>query len=190
MTLNKAGAAAVGISFVLAGALGMPAALAIPGENVVLRAMDKFDKFGVEGVALLLGKGRKDESGDFTHGAGLDDKNASIITVPVGGTVTFGSLKITAKACDKHPPEETPEASAFLDVVEEKPGEAPQPRFQGWMFASSPALSALEHPVYDLWVLDCTDDTPAAEVPAGEAQPAEGTPAPTNSNTTESGTSQ
>nr|WP_298687703.1 DUF2155 domain-containing protein [uncultured Dongia sp.] len=160
MTLNKAGAAAVGISFVLAGALGMPAALAIPGENVVLRAMDKITA------------------------------RVSTITVPVGGTVTFGSLKITAKACDKHPPEETPEASAFLDVVEEKPGEAPQPRFQGWMFASSPALSALEHPVYDLWVLDCTDDTPAAEVPAGEAQPAEGTPAPTNSNTTESGTSQ
>ncbi len=46
----------------------------------VLRAMDKFDKFGVEGVALLLGKGRKDESGDFTPGAGLDEKNAGIIT--------------------------------------------------------------------------------------------------------------
>jgi hypothetical protein len=160
MTLNKAGAAAAGITFVLAGALGMSAALAIPGENVVLRAMDKITA------------------------------RVSTITVPVGGTVTFGSLKITAKACDKHPPEETPEASAFLDVVEEKPGEAPQPRFQGWMFASSPALSALEHPVYDLWVLDCTADAPAAEVPAGEAQPAEGTPAPTNSNSTESGTSQ
>jgi hypothetical protein len=160
MTLNKAGVAAAGIAFVLAGALGMPAALAIPGENVVLRAMDKITA------------------------------RVSTITVPVGGTVTFGSLKITAKACDKHPPEETPEASAFLDVVEEKPGETPQPRFQGWMFASSPALSALEHPVYDLWVLDCTDDTPAAEVPAGEAQPAKGAPAPTNSNSTESGTSQ
>ena len=46
----------------------------------VLRAMDKFDKFGVEGVAQLLGKGRKDESGDFTPGAGLDDANSRIIT--------------------------------------------------------------------------------------------------------------
>jgi len=46
----------------------------------VLRAMDKFDKFGVEGVALLLGKGRKDESGDFTPGAGLDAKSAEIVT--------------------------------------------------------------------------------------------------------------
>ena len=46
----------------------------------VLRAMDKFDKFGVEGVAQLLGKGRKDESGDFTPGAGLAEKDAAIIT--------------------------------------------------------------------------------------------------------------
>jgi histidyl-tRNA synthetase len=46
----------------------------------VLRAMDKFDKFGVEGVALLLGNGRKDESGDFTKGAGLDDISITRVT--------------------------------------------------------------------------------------------------------------
>ncbi|WP_374382502.1 DUF2155 domain-containing protein [Dongia sp.] len=136
----------------LLSAAGMQAAHAIPEENVVLRAMDKITA------------------------------RVSTITVPVGGTVAFGSLQITAKACDKHPPEETPEASAYLDVVEEKPGEAPQPRFQGWMFASSPALSALEHPVYDLWVLDCTNDAPAASQPAESA--------PSKSSTTESGTSQ
>ncbi|MBK8158195.1 MAG: DUF2155 domain-containing protein [Rhodospirillaceae bacterium] len=144
----------------LATLFGSHAALAIPGDNVVLRAMDKITA------------------------------RVSTITVPVGGTVTFGSLKITAKACDKHPPEETPESSAFLDVVEEKPGEAAQPRFQGWMFASSPALSALEHPVYDLWVLDCTSDEPPVQDQPAEAQPAEASPAPTNSNSTESGTSE
>jgi hypothetical protein len=91
----------------------------------------------------------------------------SRITVPVGGTVTFGSLQITAKACDKHPPEETPESAAFLQVVEVKPGEAPVGRFSGWMFASSPALSAMEHPVYDLWVLDCinADSAPGGKSP-------------------------
>lgn len=157
MKLNIAGAAAAGMAFSFAGALGIDAAMAVPGDNVVLRAMDKITA------------------------------RVSTITVPVGSTVTFGSLKITAKACDKHPPEETPEASAFLDVVEEKPGEAPQPRFQGWMFASSPALSALEHPVYDLWVLDCTNDASAAP-PVEEAQPSD--TAPTNSNNTESGTSE
>jgi hypothetical protein len=88
---------------------------------------------------------------------GLDKVTARISTLeaPVGETISFGSLRITARFCDKRPPEETPESAAFLEVVEEKPGEAPVQRFSGWMFASSPALSAMEHPVYDLWVIDC-----------------------------------
>ena len=86
----------------------------------------------------------------------------SIIEVPVGETVEFGSLEITARYCDKRPPTETPESAAFIEVVEAKPGEPPTPRFSGWMFASSPALSAMDHPVYDLWVIDCTN-VPSAE---------------------------
>jgi hypothetical protein len=113
---------------------------------------------------------------------GLDKITARISTikVPVGQTVNFGSLQITVKACDKRPPEETPESAAFIQVVEQKPGETQAvARFSGWMFASSPALSAMEHPVYDLWVLDCDnqDGTPAEEAPAPENQPAE-QPAP------------
>ena len=79
----------------------------------------------------------------------------SPLEVPVGKTVTFGSLEITARACDKRPPEETPESAAFLEIVEKRPGESPVTQFVGWMFASSPALSAMEHPVYDVWVVDC-----------------------------------
>lgn len=86
----------------------------------------------------------------------------SIIEVPVGETVEFGSLQITARYCDKRPPTETPESAAFIEVVEAKPDEPPTPRFSGWMFASSPALSAMDHPVYDLWVIDCTN-APSAE---------------------------
>jgi hypothetical protein len=95
---------------------------------------------------------------------GLDKITARIstINVAVGQTVSFGSLQVTLRACDKHPPEETPESAAFLQIIEQKEGEAPVTRFSGWMFASSPALSAMEHPVYDLWVLDCTG-TPEAE---------------------------
>jgi hypothetical protein len=107
---------------------------------------------------------------------GLDKITArvSTIKVAVGQTVTFGSLQITLRACDKRPPEEPPESAAFLQVVEQKPGETQAvARFSGWMFASSPALSAMEHPVYDLWVLDC--ESSAAEDPA-EAPAAE--PAP------------
>jgi hypothetical protein len=106
---------------------------------------------------------------------GLDKITARISTieVAVGETVTFGSLQITLRACDKRPPEETPESAAFLQVVEQKPGEQPVTRFSGWMFASSPALSAMEHPVYDLWVLDC-ENKGTAEV----QQPDQPEPAP------------
>jgi hypothetical protein len=102
---------------------------------------------------------------------GLDKITArvSTIKVPVGKTVTFGALQITARACDKHPPEEAPEAAAFLEVVEVEPDEKPVLRFSGWMFASSPALSALEHPVYDLIVLDCVN---ANGTPAESEEPA------------------
>ena len=88
---------------------------------------------------------------------GLDKITGRVSTIeaPVGTGVRFGSLSITARRCERTPPEEPPEASAFLEIVDAKPGEAPVKLFEGWMFASSPAVSALEHPVYDVWVIDC-----------------------------------
>ena len=94
----------------------------------------------------------------------LDKISARVsrIEVPVGTTVTFGSLKITPRHCDKRPPEETPESSVFIEIVEELPDEQPKLEFSGWMFASSPALSALDHPVYDVWVVDCKNSSTSA----------------------------
>ena len=86
----------------------------------------------------------------------------SVLEVPVGKTVAFGTLEITARACDKRPPEETPESAAFLEITDKRPGQAPKTPFVGWMFASSPALSAMEHPVYDVWVLDCKNASSSA----------------------------
>jgi hypothetical protein len=88
---------------------------------------------------------------------GLDKVTARISTfeAPIGVEVRFGTLDIVAKRCVKAPPEDSPESSAFLDIQELRPDEAPRQLFSGWMFASSPALSALEHPVYDVWVKDC-----------------------------------
>jgi hypothetical protein len=88
---------------------------------------------------------------------GLDKVTARVVTldVPVGDTVTFGSLRIAARTCRKASPVEPPESAAFLEIQEARPDEAVEPLFSGWMFASSPALSALEHPVYDVWVIDC-----------------------------------
>jgi hypothetical protein len=94
----------------------------------------------------------------------LDKVSARVspLEVPVGKTVTFGNLEITARACDKRPPEELPESAAFLEIVEKHEGEPPVTQFVGWMFASSPALSAMEHPVYDVWVLDCKNASTSA----------------------------
>ena len=90
---------------------------------------------------------------------GLDKVTARISTIraPVGLTVRFGSLEIVTRTCVKSPPEELPESAAFLEIHDVKPGETPLRIFSGWMFASSPALSALEHPVYDVSVVDCTN---------------------------------
>ena len=88
---------------------------------------------------------------------GLDKVTARVVEldIPVGITQQWGTLRITPRACRKAPPIEAPEAAAFLDIQEVQPDEQPTALFSGWMFASSPALSALEHPVYDVWVIDC-----------------------------------
>ena len=89
----------------------------------------------------------------------LDKVTARVdtIVIPVNKSVRVQTLEIIVRACLERPPEEPPESAAFLDVSEVKPGEPTAEVFRGWMFASSPALSAMEHPVYDLWVLDCRD---------------------------------
>ena len=89
----------------------------------------------------------------------LDKSTARVdqIDVPVGQSVSLGGINVLVRACRRTAPDQAPEDAAFLEISETRPGEAPQRIFQGWMFASSPSLSALEHPVYDVWVLDCAD---------------------------------
>ena len=88
---------------------------------------------------------------------GLDKVTARIskFTVKLDTPVAFGTLEITARACHKKPPEEAPESAAFLEINEKQQGAPEELLFSGWMFASTPGLSALQHPVYDVWVLDC-----------------------------------
>jgi hypothetical protein len=95
---------------------------------------------------------------------GLDKVTARISTfeVPIGHSVRFGTLEITVRTCDKRPPEEPPGAAAFLDIWEIRREQPAANLFRGWMFASSPALSAMEHPVYDVWVLDCVNTSSTA----------------------------
>lgn len=106
----------------------MPAAPARAGETAVLQALDK-----------ILGR-------------------TSILEAKVGTPIRFGTLEIVVRACRTRPPEEPPESTAFLEIDDQRPGEAKRRVFTGWMFASSPAVSALEHPVYDVWVKSCRVD--------------------------------
>lgn len=101
--------------------------------------------------------GRGDLSMGMAVLGGLDKITARVVTIeaPVGEPVRFGTLEIIARACQKRRPEENPESAAFLDIWDTRPGQPAQSVFRGWMFASSPALSAMEHPVFDIWVLDC-----------------------------------
>ncbi|MBQ7413772.1 MAG: DUF2155 domain-containing protein [Alphaproteobacteria bacterium] len=74
--------------------------------------------------------------------------------IKIGQPVQVHNIRITAQRCLKKPPEETPENAAFL-IIEEEKNSTYQVIFNGWMFSSNPAISSLEHPVFDIWVLDC-----------------------------------
>jgi len=99
----------------------------------------------------------EDLVGDAVLLQGLNKVTAriSVMRIPLGKAMRFGTLEITAHRCLKRPPEEMPENSALVEISEMRVGEGARVLFRGWMFASSPALSALEHPVYDVWVKDC-----------------------------------
>ena len=98
----------------------------------------------------------------------LDKITARISTksVPVGGGTEFGTLELRVHYCAYRPPEEPPENVAFIMIfdngyAEKKPKKAQKAQkalFSGWMFASSPAISGLEHPVYDVTLLSCHKD--------------------------------
>ena len=88
---------------------------------------------------------------------GLDKITARISTfeAELDRVARFGTLEIIPRTCQKRPPEEQPESAVFLEIEETYQDRDSERLFSGWMFASSPALSALEHPVYDVWVIDC-----------------------------------
>jgi hypothetical protein len=109
--------------------------------------------------------------------------NSTDLTAKVGDTLKFGRLSVTVRACFQAPPQDTPESAAFLEIhalgaasqretAAEKAGKetkGPKPLgpdgllFSGWMFASSPGLSALEHPTYDVWVISCNSSGPEGQ---------------------------
>ncbi len=110
--------------------------------------------------------------------SGLDKITGRIIKfdVEIGETVQFGALQVTPRICFTRPPTETPNTDAFIEVDEVTLQGDVKRIFTGWMFASSPGLHAVEHPIYDVWLTDCKDPVVAAAIPA-ETPPAAATPA-------------
>ncbi|NQW10230.1 MAG: DUF2155 domain-containing protein [Alphaproteobacteria bacterium] len=99
---------------------------------------------------------------------GLDKVTARIsrFQVPVGASAEFGTLRVHVATCQQRPPTLPPESAAFVQIDDARPDEPPARVFSGWMFASSPALNALEHPVYDVWVESCSSATTEDQSPA------------------------
>ena len=89
--------------------------------------------------------------------SGIDKITGRIHTfdVYINETVQFGALQVTPRVCYSRPITEAPKTTAFLEVDEITLDAKIRRIFNGWMFADSPGLNAIEHPVYDIWLKDC-----------------------------------
>ena len=79
------------------------------------------------------------------------------ITIPVNSKIAYGDFSLVLRACKKRPAEETPENFAFIDVADKSFGSEEYNIFRGWVISSTPGISAIEHPIYDIWLLECID---------------------------------
>jgi hypothetical protein len=122
--------------------------------------------------------------------AGLDKISGRTISfdVAIGETVQFGALQVTPRACYTRPPTEATNTDAFVEVDEVTLQGEIKRIFTGWMFASSPGLHAVEHPIYDVWLTDCASPQnvkvaepivkpPPAPAPGPAPKPRQATPA-------------
>jgi hypothetical protein len=110
--------------------------------------------------------------------AALDKVTAKIsrLEVPLNQTATFGALKVTPRVCYTRAPTEQPKTTTFVEVEETQLDGKQKRIFSGWMFADSPGLNAVEHPVFDVWLTDCAQPRvvsqqrpPRAGLPPGAA---------------------
>jgi hypothetical protein len=105
--------------------------------------------------------------------AALDKVTAKIskLEVPLNQTATFGSLKVTPRVCYTRAPTEPPKTTTFVEVDEKLLDGKEKRIFTGWMFADSPGLNAVEHPVFDVWLTDCAQPRASAQRPAQPGSP-------------------
>nr|WP_244314292.1 MULTISPECIES: DUF2155 domain-containing protein [unclassified Pannonibacter] len=104
--------------------------------------------------------------------SGLDKITGRITSfdVYIGETVQFGALQVTPRVCNTRPQTENPQTTSFVQVDEITLNNEVRRIYSGWMFAASPGLHAVEHPVYDVWLTDCRQ-TSTVPPPEGYSGP-------------------
>ena len=112
--------------------------------------------------------------------AGLDKITGRTISFDsaIGETVRFGALRVTARACYTRPPTEATNTDAFVEVDEITLQGEIKRIFTGWMFASSPGLHAVEHPIYDVWLTDCAKPAGGSVAQSAPTAPSAANPQP------------
>jgi len=87
------------------------------------------------------------------------------IVAPLDVPVKFATLTVTARYCYSTPQSETPETAAFVQIDDARPDKPARRIFSGWMYASSPGLNAMQHPLYDVWAIFCKTNAPGQAAP-------------------------
>jgi hypothetical protein len=142
----------------------------LPSEPIVnspkkaLSAIAAFLALTVFGAAPALANRIANSAALF---AALDKVTGRVspLEIKMGQTVTFGALRVTARACYTNPPTEVPETAAFIEVDELLLDGTARRIFSGWTYAESPGLHAVEHPTFDVWLTSCK--TPVPDSSAG-----------------------
>lgn len=126
-------------------------------RNLTIHAMLRLSGVAVVLMFFSVPASAEYIASDVTVLRWLDKVTGRVSTLEarVGDTVKIGTLSIHVQACMTRPPEENPESAAFLKISDKRSDESRVEVFSGWMFASSPALSAMDHAVYDVWILSC-----------------------------------
>ncbi len=93
----------------------------------------------------------------------------TIFEIAIGDQKRFGGLIVKPDVCYSRPVTEEPKTTSFVEVDEIEAGNTRKRLFSGWMFAESPGLNAVEHPIYDVWLTGCRD--PSAPPPLVETAP-------------------
>src|ERR1700749_1945651 len=87
------------------------------------------------------------------------------IVAPLNVPVKFATLTVTARYCYSTPASETPETAGFVQIEDARPDKHVHSVFSGWMYASSPGLNAMQHPLYDVWAIFCKTNAPGTAAP-------------------------